>query len=446
MGKKILVCFLLLLGIVSTAVADADADAASTGPILRVGLLANQINIILSADADYVLTDTATAETLVEFKAKQKAALSIKNKQITINGAAVAAREISVTVRGTGPQITEVNNRHYRGAITIHPTQGKTGLTAVDTLPLEEYLYGVIPTEISPAWPVEAMKAQAVASRTYALYSMKKFHDDGYDVNTSTDCQVYKGRDIEDPRSTKAVNDTFGQVILYQGKLIPAFFHSDGGGYTESSENVWGNYEPSLRGVVDYDQKSPHYYWKKEMKPQELGDTLRAAGYDVGTLQAFELSALTKQPVNASDRGVSGRLKTIRIIGSTGSVEVSGAKFRSALGLDSTLFDIKVVLPTEKSFNVDIVDSYGNIGTKVFEVNVPPLPERNLITDKPTTRRIGGRGDETVVFSGYGWGHGLGLSQWGAKAMAEKASDGDTTYFKEILKHYYTGVDIQKSY
>jgi stage II sporulation protein D len=444
MLKNVLVGLLILLGFAFTMT--ADVAAAASGPIIRVGLWANQINLVLSADSDFTVTDTATKELLGEFKAKKKVAVSVKNGQITVNGVAVSAREIAVNAKGSASPTFEVNNHNFRGDITIHRTNGKTGLTVVETLLLEEYLYGVIPKEISPDWPLEAQKAQAVAARTYALYSMNKYASDGYDVNTTTECQAYGGRSIEDSRSNRAVNDTFGQVIRYQGKLIPAYFHSDGGGYTENSENVWGSHEPSLRAVEDYDQKSPHYRWKKELNPRDLEDMLRSAGYDVGTLQAIELSVLNKPPVTALDRGVSGRVKTIRLVGSTGSFEISGTKLRTILGLDSTLFDVKVVLPTDKFFDVDIVDAYGSMGTKRVDMNLPPQTEPNLFTDKVTTRRIGGRPNEIVLFSGYGWGHGLGLSQWGAKAMAEKASAGDTAYFQEILKHYYTGVDIQKVY
>lgn len=444
MLKKVLVGLLMLM-VSSFAAASADAEAAHPGPLVRVGLTSGQINALISADHDFTVNDAVSKEVLGEFKARQKVAVSVKNGQFTVNGTAVYAREITVLAKEPGA-FAEVNNRLYRGEVTIHRTNGKTGLTVVNTLPLEEYLYGVVPKEIAPDWPLESLKAQAVAARTYALYSMNKYASDGYDVNTTTDCQVYGGQSIEDPRSNRAVNETFGQVLKAQGKLIPAYFHSDGGGYTENSENVWGGFEPSLRAVVDYDQKSPHFKWQKEFKPRDLEDTLRSAGYDVGTLQAVELSALGKPPMNAPDRGVSGRVKTIRFIGSASSIEISGNKLRSILGLESTLFDVKIVLPTEKFFDVDIVDAYGGMGTKRVDINLPPQTEPNLVTDKPTTRRLGGRANETVLFSGYGWGHGLGLSQWGAKAMAEKAPAGDAAYFQEILKHYYTGVDIQKAY
>lgn len=444
MLKKVLFGLLLILGIVSVTAADTNASAAV--PLIRVGLWSNQVNIMLSADSDFTLIDTGNTAVVGQFRSKEKVTVSVKDDHITVNGNPVDARELGVVPAGSGQQVIEVNRRHYRGTVTIHRTRGKTGLTVVNTLSVEQYLYGVIPREISPAWPAESLKAQAVAARTYALYSMNKYREDGYDVNTSVDCQVYGGQDIEDARSNRAVDDTAGQVIMYKGKLIPAFFHASGGGYTESNENVWGGTYPFLRGVVDYDEKSPHYRWEKKLLPKDMDAALLAAGYRIGRLQAIELTPLAKPPVNSPDRGISGRVNTLHLIGTTGNVEISGTKFRSILGLNSTLFDIKIVLQTEKSFEVEITDVFGDRDTKKVDMNLPPVSPQPLPTDKITIRRLSGRPNETIVISGFGWGHGLGLSQWGAKAMAENAPAGDTAYFKEILKHYYTGVDIHKSY
>jgi stage II sporulation protein D len=444
MLKKVLFCLMLMLGFVSIAAADVEGTAAV--PVIRVGLWSNQVNVMLSADSDFNIIDTESTEVIGQFRSKEKVTVSVKDDQITVNGRTVGAQGLSIVPTGGGPNFIEVNRRHYRGTVAIHRTHGKTGLTVVNTLPLEEYLYGVIPREISPAWPVEAVKAQAVAARTYALYSMNKYREDGYDVNTSTDCQVYGGRDNEDAKSNRAVDDTFGQVIIYQGKIIPAFFHASGGGYTESNENVWGGNQPFLRGVVDYDENSPHYRWEKQILPKDIDAALLSAGYNIGHLQAIELSPLGKPPVNSPDRGVSGRVKTLSLVGTTGNVQISGSKLRTILGLNSTLFDIKIILQTEKSFEVEVTDSYGDRDVKIVDMNLPPVSPKPLATDKGTIRRLSGRPNEIIVISGFGWGHGLGMSQWGAKAMAEKAPAGDTAYFKEILKHYYTGVDIHKAY
>lgn len=444
MRKLLLVAGILLLALAFAAPAQA---APAGSPLIEVGLWSGQANILLSAESDFSLVDAADKEILGSFKAKDKVSVSFKDGRILVNGKPTTAREVAVRKPdGADQAAIEVNKRLYRGAITLHRTAGKNGLTVVNTLPVEQYLYGIIAKEISPAWPLEAVKAQAVAARTYAIYSFGKHHDDGYDVCATTDCQVYGGRTSEETRAIQAVDATFGLVAVYQGKPIPAYFHGSGGGYTENSENVWGTAHPVLRAVVDYDDKSPHYRWEKAITTKELTETLLSAGYNVGTLQTIELSILTKPPVTAPDRGVSGRVKEIRFSGSGGSYLLTGNKLRSILSLNSTLFDVKVFLPTEKAVQLEITDRYSDKDIKTMEINVPPLPERNLPTDKPNVRRIGGRPNETVVFTGYGWGHGLGLSQWGAKAMADKASPADTEYFKTILKHYYSGIEIKKWY
>jgi stage II sporulation protein D len=425
------------------------ATAVAAGqqePLIRVGILTNQINVVLSADSAYELVDGA-GKSISKFKPQEKISVSVRGSKIAVNGTLIEGSRLEVkTAEKSGDNFIEVNKRQYRGSITIHRTYGKSGLTVVNTLPIEQYLYGIITKEISPEWPLEAIKAQAVAARTYALVNMDKHQADGFDVCASTDCQVYGGRDSEAPRASKAVDDTKGIVMLYRGKLISAYFHSSGGGYTENSENVWGGYLPFLRAVPDFDQKSPHYKWEKKYTPFELEEILRNAGYTIGRLYTVELSKLTPPPLQAGDRGVSGRVKALQFTGSAGSVSITGTRLRSLLELPSTLFDIQVVNPLQSNIEFQITDSYGDHETKKVEVNIAPVPEKGLVTDKDTIRRFSYRTNEIITISGYGWGHGIGLSQWGAKAMAEKAPAGDTEYFKSILKHYYQGIEIKKTY
>lgn len=444
MRKIVLILGLMLLAVLAASPAAAAGQDAS--PLIRVGIWSNQANIILSAESDFSLTDADGRETLGKYKAGEKIAVTVAASGLVVNGNPVAAREITVVLPDNLQAGIEVNRRFYRGTVNVRRTVGKTGLTVVNTLPVEEYIYGIIAREISPAWPLEAVKAQAVAARTFALYNLGKHAADGYDVCATTDCQVYGGKTVEDARATKAANDTRGLVATYQGKPIPAYFHSSGGGYTENSENVWGGQLPALRGVADFDEGSPHYKWEKQLTQKEVEEALAGAGIQIGALQAIELSHLTKPPVSAPDRGVSGRITELRLIGSAGNTKISGTKFRTILGLNSTLFDINVILPAEKKVEFEITDIYGDHDTKTVPINVRPLPETGFAVDKENIRRVSGRTNETIVFTGYGWGHGLGLSQWGAKAMAEKAPPGDAEYFREILKHYYTGIKIEKFY
>ncbi len=434
----VLSCMLFGLG-------TAHAAQEVTESNIRVGIWSNQRNIVVSADVDYEIVNVDRNKTLARFAANEKATIAYNGKEFILNGKKIDAVRLSLLKLKNGDAYSiEVNNKKYRGNINIHITNGKNKMTVVNTLSVEQYLYGVIAKEISPNWSLEAVKAQAVAARTYALYNRNKHQNDGYDVCATTDCQVYGGRDGEALRGIKAVDATAGQVILYQGKLIPAYFHSSSGGYTENSENVWGTYLPYLRGVVDYDQASPYYNWEKQLKPNELEELLSKAGYNIGAIKAIGISPLGSQPINIPDRGISGRVKLIRFIGTNGSIQLTGEKLRTILSLKSSLFDIHVILPVQKTVEFEISDGIGNVGTKKVEINLPPTNEKGYFTDKEDIHRISGRLNEVISISGFGWGHGLGLSQWGAKAMAEKGPQNDPTYFKEILKYYYQGVEVKK--
>lgn len=421
MSKNMIKCLLLavfmLLPLFGARATQVD-DVSFFQPSLRVGLLTNQPRVQVSADADFDLADANTGKVLASFRARHPVTVSIKNGALFANDRKLKAASIDVVVKKNNDlyyleQLVRVNERRYRGDITIRRTTGNPGMTIINTVQLEEYLYGVIKNEISPDWPLEAVKAQAVAARTYALASTNKHKDDGYDVCPTVHCQVYGGRESEAPRSLEAVDATRGLVLLHSGKLITALFHSSSGGYTENSENVWSSPLPYIRGVEDFDQNSPTFKWEKKLTVAELERAISQAGYKIGKLKSVELSQLKKAPAASKDRGISGRVKTIDVQGTAGRVQIPGTKLRTMLDLKSTLFDIDTGLPVK-----------GN----------------------STIRRVSGRTGDAIVISGYGWGHGLGLSQWGAKAMAEKASPRDTEYFKTILKHYYQGVQIIKAY
>ncbi|VBB06057.1 stage ii sporulation protein [Lucifera butyrica] len=442
--KAKLTFFLLILGSIFFCFKPGYA-AADHSPLIHVGIWTHQSSVIVSADCNFTIVDTETSQIVGKFAAKQKVIVAEKPAGIVLNGVPAHARTLRVNVTDE-KGITEVNRRGYRGVIEIDSQGTVQGLTVVNTLPLEEYLYGVIGREISTDWPLEAVKAQAVAARTYALYNLREHGAGGIDVYATTDNQVYGGTECETARGIQAVNATQGLVITYHAKPIAAYFHSSAGGYTENSENVWGTALPYLRGVEDFDQGTPHYKWEKQWTAADLNNVLRRAGYKIGALQAIELSPLTSPPVNAADRGVSGRIKSLQLIGSAGRVQIQGTKLRTLLGLPSTLFDIKVVVPVQKAIDLQVTDTYGDTEDKTIEINLPPAAAATGIMNNPAFRRITGSPREMIVFSGFGWGHGVGMSQWGAKVMAEKAPAGAAAYFETILKHYYHGVEIEKLY
>ncbi len=289
-----------------------------------------------------------------------------------------------------------VKGNQYRGKMKVILSPQSSGLTVVNVVPLELYLQGVVPSEIVPSWETDAIKAQAVAARTYALFHKNGYRSSGYDLTDDTRSQVYQGVGVETAKTNKAVMDTAGEVITYGGKAIDALFHANGGGHTENSENVWGTHISYLRGVKEESSGVVNKMWTKTVPLDKFTDALAGAGYNVGKIKKIILSPLKMGNKKSKDRGISGRVKFFEISGKNGKKQISGERLQGIFGLNSTLFDISAK-------------------------------------------------GKNIIITGYGYGHGLGLSQWGAQAMAEKHGDGKD-YYKKILAHYFTGTKIEKLY
>ena len=268
------------------------------------------------------------------------------------------------------------------------PTSG--GITAVNYVPLESYLYSVVGAEMPTSWSMEALKSQAVAARSYALFHRQTGANSVFDMGDTTAWQVYGGLEKEAPSTRAAVDATKGQVLTYQGQIINSVFHSCAGGHTENVEDVWSSPLPYLRGVFSPDRDLPACRWSQiSFTASELSQRL---GYD-GTISSISVK-----------RHPHGRVISLEIDGSNGRMSIEGEDVRDDLGLKSTLFDIEA----ERSQ----VASAGR--------NIPSSPTRFQI-------------------SGSGNGHGIGLSQYGAYELAKQ----NWTY-QQILLHYYTGATLAK--
>ncbi|MCP9454757.1 MAG: SpoIID/LytB domain-containing protein [Nitrospira sp.] len=256
------------------------------------------------------------------------------------------------------------------------------GLLVVNHVDLEEYVKGVLPGEVNPAWHLEMLKAQAVAARTYALYHHMLSGARDYDVVAGTQDQVYQGRRGVDARVEQAVDATRGVVVTYEGAPIYAAFSSTAAGLTEDAAVVWSKDLPYLKGVeCPFDLESPYYQWKTSFKVETLERNLRRQGVDVGTI-----AALT--PLSYSR---SGRVATLRLLHSKGELILRGEELRRAVGY--------TVVPSTQF----TIDSFG----------------------------------DEVVLSGYGNGHAVGLCQWGAKELAELGYS-----YGSILRYYYPGTEL----
>lgn len=265
-----------------------------------------------------------------------------------------------------------IGDRWFRGRTRLILVGSK--LVALNLIDLENYLYSVVGAEAIPTWPLEALKAQAVAARTYAIYKTNTASNRYYDLDTSTQTQVYKGLNTEFLSTQDAVNSTAGQILTYGGKAILAAFHSSSGGHTENVEDVWSSSLPYLRGVVDYDQQAPVFQWSKDFSRDQL---TRSIG-GIGTVRSLIPERTSPQ----------GRVLSMRIVGSAGSKILSGSQIREALDLRSTLFTV-------------------SLDQGQFEIN------------------------------GRGYGHGIGLSQWGTYYLASQGISYD-----QILGHYYQNAQL----
>jgi stage II sporulation protein D len=213
----------------------------------------------------------------------------------------------------------------YRGSMQVDVVSGK--LRAINFVGLEQYLYGVVPSEMPFSWAPEALKAQAVVARSYALATRRT---GAFDLYPDTRSQVYLGVEHEKPSTTAAVDATAGQVVLYQGQVAKTFFFSTSGGRTASAEDVWGEAVPYLVSVPDpYDSISPHHTWG----PVAF----------TGTTLAKKLKMKGRVVDIQSELNSSGRVKTLTIVGSQATVEMPGTSVRQRLGVQSTWFTVGVL-------------------------------------------------------------------------------------------------------
>lgn len=437
---KIIICLLVLL-LSMTLTSEASVRTEGQSPEVKVGLWTKQSSIAVSADAPFVLLDRDTRKLIKKYDANVKLFIVFKNQQLLLNDQPIKSKNIEIELENSDmDKGIEINKKTYRGTMEINAAS--ESMTVINKILLDQYLYSVVAGEMPDSWPAEALKAQAVAARTFALYSLHKHEDEGFDLCATTHCQVYTGKKAEKANTIKAVDDTTGLVMLYNNKPIYAPFHTTSGGYTENSEDVWGTYLPYLRSVLDDDAQAPNHHWQVDVTPLEIQMKLAANGHPIGNLQAMELSPLEKEGNSSADRTATGRIKTMRFIGNKAIVTLTGTQVRDIFSLKSTLFDISMVVPVDKKSDVPIGEYY----KKGIKVDLSPYQEKNFITDTENIRRVQGRTGEIISFSGFGWGHGLGMSQWGAKAMAEKFAVNKNGDFKDILNHYYKNIEIKKIY
>ncbi len=273
-----------------------------------------------------------------------------------------------------------VGQKRFSGKLNLFVLDSE--ILVVNVLGIEKYLSSVVGSEMPAKWPIEALKAQAIASRTYAL---KQKGNNLFDIDSTQKNQVYNGLESRTYKTIRAVKSTRSLVLTYKNKLINALFHSSSGGMTENSQDVWKNKYPYLSSVKDFDKNNPKFRWQKKISNNELIDLFPK----IGGLKNIEILDITS----------TGRVKNVKLIGVYGSDQISGVVLRKRLGLKSNFVRFKFF-------------------------------EEELNNKLPSKKGL-------IVF-GQGSGHGVGMSQWGANYLASRGQKAE-----RILKHFYRGVQIK---
>jgi len=363
-------------------------------------------------------------------------------------------------IRIPGGAPVQISDYSYRGAMEFIAS-GNTFLV-VNVVSLEDYLRGVVPVEMSPSFHLEALKAQAIAARTFAMYSINGNRHSGqpFDLCNREHCQVYLGTAREHENTNRAVRDTAGVLLRYGGQPILSSFFACCGGVTDNSENVWVAALPYLRAVQGVVPGHEPVVWERTFTWAQLTQAANAAGANIGTVTGLSISQTS----------LGGRVQELTFIGTNGQWTRSGEAVRTMFGsvggslrsrnfhMGGGSFAAGVVVNTPASVTITngTAFNFGELST--FRVLTPygamVYLSQAYVDNGQSTQRITGTatattpattshtetvtGGQGVTFYGQGWGHGVGMSQRGAEGMARQGFT-----YRQILHHYYTGVEIR---
>ncbi|MBR1970869.1 MAG: SpoIID/LytB domain-containing protein [Clostridia bacterium] len=339
-----------------------------------------------------------------------------------------------ISVQPQNGQTISCGGTKYRGYILLE--KEKNGLmTVLNVVNTEDYIASVLGKEMSYSWPQEALKAQAVCARNFAVCRGNSHKGYNFDVCSTTHCQVYAGIAGEHENTRKATEATKGVLATYGGKVVPLYFYATSGGKTEDVKNVWGSVHGYLKAVDDpYEnpEKASRYKWSVTLTKEEIEAKLSKAGAKIGNLQNITLDEITP----------SGRVAKMTFVGDSNSYSVKLEKCRTILGLYSQKFTIE---SNESQSAASLYTTIGDMSGPFYITN----GAQNFLAE--TFSVIDGNGNiaqinmkstpipaDTYIINGGGYGHGVGMSQWGARGMAENGFN-----YTDILKHYFTGIELE---
>ncbi len=355
------------------------------GPVIRVAVLKDVRGFRVWVSGGYRLLD-GRGRLLASGRRLRGESVAVSASGFVVGAERFPGRTLRIEApKGVRIAVKRGRRRRYRGRLDL--VRGEDGtMIVVNRLPLEDYIRGVLYHEVSHRWPMQAIMAQAVAARSYALYRMETNASRPYDVTNDVFSQVYGGRTSEHYRTNLAVERTRGEILIYRGKVLPAYYSAACGGMRADARELWGHEDlpPLHGGPCRFCRRSPHFHWKKNLRLKDVQEKLNASGRHLGLIR--EIAVV--------ERTASGRAARLKILTRDGKeVFVSGKDFRRIIGpnvIKSNLYRIEM-----KGYYMDVI--------------------------------------------GRGWGHGVGLCQWGAREMAARRYD-----YREILAYYYPGAVLTR--
>lgn len=390
------------------------------------------VDIEMEDVAENTEDDTYYVDIGLFYGSSAKSSVTVKNDEGTFT---VNASDVSDSVTYNSDGVISVDGTKYRGSIILKKDSSGL-LTVINHVDLEDYIASVIAVEMSPSFNIEALKAQAVCARTYALKNMNKHSSRGFDLCASVDCQAYKGVSVESETTNRAARETAGVVMKYDGQIIDAVYSATSGGYTEDVKYVWGSNIPYLKAVEDkYESKSVYgSSWEKELSVEKATEIMNNKGYELGTITNIEVTESTEH----------GTATKLVVTGTEGEKIFTKEGCRLAFGTVtlSQAFTVTAKSSETKAeplYTCDGKKISGNV-TVVTGKGTKKINLKGVTLLGNTKKDYAGSVNGPVtgfVFTGRGYGHLVGMSQNGANGMA-----GAGFSYEEILKHYYKGIEL----
>lgn len=420
---SIIICFLFSLGLIANA--SEYRSEVSVG--LKYGASAGS-SVTVSANGGVNVFDAVTGNLIYVSQPGEKIEIHMGSTGFAAFDKFDASGISKLSVQVQSGDTINCDGVEYRGYIYIE-RMANGELLVINYVGTDDYVSSVLGKEMSYTWPKEALKAQAVCARNFVLTRGSAHKDYGFDVCKTTHCQVYGGVSSEHENTIRAVEETKGVLAKYNGELVGLYFFATSGGQTEDVENVWGSkygYLKSVEDTYENPDKASRYKWTAEFTRGEIEEKLIARGADIGSLEE----------ITVDSKSDSGRVTKMTFHGTKDDYTVKLEKCRTVLGLYSQKFNV-----TSDSVS-SLCTTSGSALAPYYALSangVETVSGYSVISGSGKTEEIevNATTANNYIINGGGYGHGVGMSQWGARGMAENGFTYD-----QILMHYFTDIEL----